>query len=66
MTKKDRREYMRAYRMKRKAEGLCVRFGRPTNNDHCSCDECLAISNQKAKERYMRRCVEKWKEVQVG
>ena len=64
MNKRDRREYMRTYRAKRKAAGICVRCGRPTNNDHCSCEECLAIANKKAKARYMRRCVEKWKEVQ--
>lgn len=62
MAKKSRKEYMKAYRAKRKAEGICVRCGKPTNNGHCSCDECLEVGRIKVKNRRMQEAIDKWKE----
>lgn len=63
MTREERNEYYRAYRAKRKAEGICLRCGKPVKNGHVNCDDCMEIARQEQKLRYRQRVMAQYQEM---
>lgn len=62
MTSEERKSYMRAYRTKRKAEGICVRCGKPVNGKYASCPECLESERKRQRLHYRQKTNQKIQE----
>ena len=46
--------YFRAYRKKRREQGLCIHCGQPSNG-YQLCDDCAARSSEQMRHRYSER-----------
>ena len=55
MTREERNEYYRAYRAKRKAEGICIRCGGPVTDGKVHCYGCRIDEAKRQKVIYRNK-----------
>ena len=60
MTREERNAYHKAYRAKRKADGICIQCGGPAKQGRVRCIACLEDESKRQKLRYRMKAMAKY------